>query len=302
MNVDSRDLRYFEVIAELGHLRLAAEQLHLSQPALSKCVRRLESAIGARLFEREGRGIRLTAVGDALLQQARRLNLMTTNALREIQEFAAGGAGVLRIGCGPVMSELMLPAVCEILTRNMPNVKVTITVGMNYILRDELRHGNIDAILGLVTDADEEFSSHPLLTDTVVIAATQTHRLFRRKNVSIADLADEQWVLPVQQVASRVWLDERFKTYGLPPPKARMEVNATPLLLPMIAHSGLVCFVSRHILGRQLQAPYLKELPIETLTMQRKLGLTTGGTALPPAVLRFVSLMESEAPNFVHSP
>ncbi|WP_086553597.1 LysR family transcriptional regulator [Acetobacter sp. DmW_043] len=90
MHLDSRDLRYFEVIAGLGHVRAAAEQLNLSQPAVSKCIARLEQNIGARLFEREGRGIRLTPVGEALLQQARRLNVINANALRDIAGLCLG--------------------------------------------------------------------------------------------------------------------------------------------------------------------------------------------------------------------
>ena len=70
--MDLRDLRYFETIAELEHIGRATERLHRSQPALTTSVRRLEEAVGAPLFEKAGRGIRLTPAGKVLLKWAQR--------------------------------------------------------------------------------------------------------------------------------------------------------------------------------------------------------------------------------------
>src|SRR5678815_1628178 len=82
IQLDLRDLRYFETIAELGHLGRAAERLSLTQPALTRCVRRLEESFGTELFERVGRGIRLTSAGDALLTRARRLHVAADETAR----------------------------------------------------------------------------------------------------------------------------------------------------------------------------------------------------------------------------
>lgn len=295
MQIDSRDLRYFETIAELGHLRQASDELHRSQPALSKCIKRLEQAVGAPLFERVGRNIQLSAVGEALLQQARKLNRMTESALREVQEFASGEAGLVRIGCGPVMAESLMPGICELITRQMPGVRLTITMGMNYYLRDELRQGNIDVIFGLVPDADTEFRMHALMDDTVVVAASRAHPLFAKRKLKIEDLVDAQWVLPIPAVASRLWLDQQFRERNLPLPTAQIEVNTIPMLLTMIAKSNLLCFVSRHTLAKQTNTPRLEELRLDTLTMQRKLGVTLMHSSLSPAVQRFVELLQTHA-------
>ena len=98
---DIRDLRYFKTMAELNHLGRAAEQLCLSQPALTRCVRRLEDVCGTELFQRAGRGIRLTAAGEALLQRARRLDVLADETLREMHAFAHGDSGHVRLGVVP---------------------------------------------------------------------------------------------------------------------------------------------------------------------------------------------------------
>ena len=87
--MDLRDLRYFETIAELEHIGRATERLHRSQPALTTSVRRLEEAVGAPLFEKSGRGIRLTPAGKLLQKWAQRLRFDVEDAQREIGDMIA---------------------------------------------------------------------------------------------------------------------------------------------------------------------------------------------------------------------
>lgn len=84
MHVDLRDLKYFEVIAELEHIGRAAERLDKTQPALTNCVRRLEDECGAILLEKAGRGVRLTAAGHVLWKWAQRARVDAESACREI--------------------------------------------------------------------------------------------------------------------------------------------------------------------------------------------------------------------------
>lgn len=109
MDLHLRDLRFFEIVADLGHLGRAAEQLGRTQPALSKCIQRLELTVGGALFERAGRGIRLTPLGDVLLARARMLRNASQEALREVRDFNEGHAGHVRIGSGPVAADHLLP-------------------------------------------------------------------------------------------------------------------------------------------------------------------------------------------------
>jgi len=88
--MDLRDLQYFEVIAELEHMGRAAERLHRTQPALTSCVKRLEEACGAALFEKTGRGITLTTAGHALLKWAQRTRFDVESARREIGDIGRG--------------------------------------------------------------------------------------------------------------------------------------------------------------------------------------------------------------------
>src|ERR1700742_3320833 len=96
--VELRDLVYFQAIAETGHMGRAAQKLGRTQPALTKSVRRLEADIGADLFERSGRGLRLTSVGEVLLARTRQLRNTVDMTMRELGDVARGEVGHVRVG------------------------------------------------------------------------------------------------------------------------------------------------------------------------------------------------------------
>src|ERR1700743_2268519 len=98
--LEIRDLEYFDVIARTQNLGTAAQIIGRTKPALTKCIRRLEEAIGAALFVRSGRGIVLTAAGRTLRERAERLRSQAVEVRREVRDVATGAAGHVRIGMG----------------------------------------------------------------------------------------------------------------------------------------------------------------------------------------------------------
>ncbi|HEX8884074.1 MAG TPA: LysR family transcriptional regulator [Noviherbaspirillum sp.] len=121
--MDLRDLRYFEVIAELEHMGRASERLHRTQPALTSSIRRLEQDCGVRLFEKSGRGIRLTEAGKVLLKWARRTRLDVHDAQQEINHFANGLLGTVSVGIVPTAAQFLLPPAMRQLIREAPEVQ-----------------------------------------------------------------------------------------------------------------------------------------------------------------------------------
>jgi DNA-binding transcriptional LysR family regulator len=208
--LDLRDLAYFEVIAETGHLGRAADRLGRTQPALTKCIQRLEAAIGAELFTRAGRGIALTAVGEVLLGYARQMRSTMDTSLRDVRAFASGEAGHVRVGTGPTMAEFLLPQVCSALIAAAPDITVGTFIGMDAVLRSTLRAGGLDLLVSPVLAGEErEFTINVFGRDEVVVVAAHGHPLCGRP-VTIHDLAPYKWVLPDRSVALRQWLDRVF--------------------------------------------------------------------------------------------
>lgn len=294
MDIQLRDLRYFEAVAELGHVGKAADQLGRTQPAITKAVQRLEDAFGSALFERKGRGIHLTAVGEVLLARARMLRSATEEALREVGDFARGNAGHVRIGSGPIAAEHVLPEICNLLLAEAPETTIEITVAPSLVLRERLREGAIDLLIGLMPEPDDAFVSRAIVEDVVVVAASHHHPVFDLPRITMKSLLSWRWVLPARSIPSRQWLDAAFQSHGLPLPTAQIDANSIPLLPRLIAKSELLSFLSRHTLaaGRGSQHP-LREVPLKEATLKRRLGVTYRREGyLSPAAHRLMALLQ----------
>jgi len=146
--MDLRDIEYFAVIAEHGHLGRAAEALGLGQPALSVSLRRLEKSADAKLVKRTARGVELTDVGRALLSHVRRLQLARAELARELFDLGKGWTGQLRIGASPATANGPLVDACQLLLRDAPKVTVNVTVtASTETLIQALQKGELDVIV-----------------------------------------------------------------------------------------------------------------------------------------------------------
>lgn len=296
MDLHLRDLRYFETAAELGHFGQAAEQLARSQPALTKCIQRLEEAFGSPLFERDGRGVKLTPVGEMLLGRARMLRNTAEELVRQVNEFAQGHAGHVRVGSGPVAADHLLPQLCALALEGGDKTTLGIVVGPSWELREQLREGRIDLLIGLTIEGDPTTISYPILEDVVVVAASRTHPVFAQPRITMQALLDYAWALPAPNIPSRAWLDMAFSTHGLATPSVQIEASSIALLPRMIARTHLLSFVSRHTLELH-RADDLREVRLKATTLRRKLGVTVRrGGELSPAAQRIVALLRSQAP------
>jgi DNA-binding transcriptional LysR family regulator len=268
--MDFRDLKYFEVIATEGNLARAAERVHRTQPALTKCIDRLEESLGSRLFEKDGRGMRLTAAGHVLLKRTRQMALMVEETAREMRDHAVGLQGQVRIGCVPTMAEHLMPAVFAQLLAEAPAITVTLAVAMNDNLLASLRDGDIDLVVGPMLDGDPDIVSEQIAEDTMVVMAGAHHPVFDAPR-ALADLVHYKWMLPARTVASRLWIDQTFERHGLPRPDVQIESNVLNWILPMLETTPLLGFVTRYNLVSA--RAHVREVVLPEAQMKRRLGL-----------------------------
>ncbi len=287
--MDFRDLKYFAVIAEEGHVGRAAERLFKTQPALTKCIDRLEEQLGAPLFERVGRGIRLTPVGEALLHRARRISLMMDETAREIGDYAHGREGNIRLGCIPTLAEHILPGICQQLLAEAEKVTIDLKVSMNDALLEGLKAGELDVVLGPMIQDDELFHTEEIMRDEMVVMASPNHPIFERK-IRLRHLLEYQWVLPAQSVLSRQWLDNVFDRHHLSRPTVQITPTVLNMIMPLIERSNLLGFASK--LNLLAGRGHLREVVLKETTMLRRMGLSyRRDTYLSPAALRLIKII-----------
>lgn len=171
-----RDLSYLVALAEHRHFGRAAEAEFVSQPTLSTQIRKLERELGVDLVERHPRQVILTAAGAQVVEHARAA-LAEVDALRGVAQRARDPeSGSLRLGVFPTVAPYLLPHIVPVLHKRYPHLELLLTEEKTEVVVDRLNAGLLDAAL-LAAPAPNIFESHPLATETFVLAAPHDHPL-----------------------------------------------------------------------------------------------------------------------------
>ena len=282
--MNERDLRYLVVIAETDSLRLASDRLLVTQPALTKCIERLEQELGAKLFHREGRALDLTPEGTLMVQRARDILRNMEEARQELRDRTSGIVGHLRIGAAATFMDRIMPDVLERMSSEHPGITLELSIGMNDVLRSAMDSNALDMVLG-PTSGSEAYDVQNLIDDTVVVVASADNEL-SGGHAMLEDLNRYSWVLPNRSVALRDWLEKRFAELGLPPPRVRIEVNSLALMPPLIARTSLLTFMSTKMAGGDIREKGLKQISLPDLELQRTFGLLTRRNSYIPSAGR----------------
>lgn len=251
MNLSLRDIEYFLAAIEHGHLERAAAACGVSQPALSKSLRRLEADTGLALMLRHGRGLTLSSEGMVFLQHAKRLWAEYRDAVRHAMELRVGEAGLLRLGAtGATMDSVVMPVLDRLLPRR-PALRVQLTQGLSDDLNARVESGKLDlAITPVYTDGPASLRHEIMFDDALCVAASRRHPLASKARVTLGDVSSQRWILPPPTSVSRHLLDARFSEAGLGLPLAALEVeHFSEGSLRLLAGSEMLAILPRSALA-----------------------------------------------------
>jgi DNA-binding transcriptional LysR family regulator len=186
--MELHQLRYFCAVADTASFSRAAEKCHVSQPSLSQQIQKLESELGGRLFDRLGRSVRLTDLGEAFLPRARSVLHELSSAKDELTERLQSEAGPVVLGAIPTIAPYWLASRLATFSRKFPKVHLTIAEEITPVLLERLRAGSVDIAVLALPIRGHEFDAHPLFTERLYAALPKSHKLVRRPSVQLADL------------------------------------------------------------------------------------------------------------------
>jgi DNA-binding transcriptional LysR family regulator len=242
--MELRTIEYFLAIAQQGSLRAAARELGITQPALTKAMRRLEDEAGVALFDRKARGMTLTVYGQSLLRHARALRASLADATSEIRSLRAGTAGLVPVGAGPSWQRAILPEAIALFRSERPGVQLQVTGGTDDHLKAGLRAGTLDVVLAALPDVplEPDLERKALIYDDYRVVAAAGHPLRRQNAIRLENLLAFPWILSGPETVLAERLRIIFRAHGLPAPEPVIETNITPLKLALMRNSAYLSF------------------------------------------------------------
>src|SRR5580704_13928636 len=193
--MELHQLRYFCAVAETGSFSRAAEQSHVSQPSLSQQILKLEDELGARLFDRLGRSVRLTDLGKAFLLRARSVLRELEAAKGDVDERKGSVGGSICIGVIPTIAPYLLPPHLSFFTRQFPEARLAVVEEITPVLLNRLRASSVGVGILALPIRGNEFETYPFLTERLFAALPKEHKLARHSSLSLKDLRTEPFLL-----------------------------------------------------------------------------------------------------------
>lgn len=273
MTLDLKQLQAFLTIVATGSLGRAAEALHVTQPALSRTVRRLEEQIGAPLFERHATGMQITAIGTALLPHATLLQREAEQAVEEINALRGLSKGAIRVGAVGSIACLVLPLAIGAVLEKWPNLTVFVVEGVWDRLAEALTKREIDLALGMAgagTDDIDEIGDCRWQDKSYVVAATG-HPLRQRRGLTLADTLDQKWATMPKGTGPYEQMQQVFRAHGLGLPNVVVETRSITTLKSLVTRSGFLGWMAESIYDAERRALWVDALPLPGVASARTL-------------------------------
>lgn len=232
--MELQQLKYFQVVARLEHMTKAAEELHITQPSLSITIARLEEALGAPLFDRFGRNIKLNEFGQLFLKRVERIFRELEEGKREVRDLAGLELGTVNLASTNLV---FLPSLLRSFLEKYPHVKFRLVQDTVANMQKQLADGLVDFCVTSPPILGEGIKSLPVLNEEIVLIVPNHHRLAGRESIDILEVKDEAFINVKKGYSMRDLTDQYCQQKGFTP-NTLFEVD-DPSLVAEIVESGL---------------------------------------------------------------
>ncbi|HEY8358617.1 MAG TPA: LysR family transcriptional regulator [Ramlibacter sp.] len=289
-NATLRQLKVFEAVARLSSFSRAAEELHLTQPAVSTQVRKLQEHAGLPLFEQLGKKIHLTPAGAELLQCSREIIQKFQEAEEAMAQFKGVSGGRLKVS---VISagDYFFPALLVEFAQRHPGVTLDFDVCNREELLARLDANQTDLAVMVRPPEDLDMLAEPFAPHPYVVVAAPSHPLARSRRIPVARVAREPFV--VREHGSDTWNSMR-EGFGaaLPDVNIAMEIRSTETIKQAVAAGMGVSFLSAHTISRELRSGSLGVLDVQGFPLMLNWYVVHRRTKrLPPVAQAFKAFL-----------
>ncbi|CDN50746.1 Pca operon transcription factor PcaQ [Neorhizobium galegae bv. orientalis] len=285
--VKFRHLHTFVEVARQKSVVKAAEILHVSQPAVTKTIRELEEALGVAVFEREGRGIRITRYGEVFLRHAGAALTALRQGIDSVSQELFDSAPPVRIGALPTVSTRVMPLAMTLFLAEKTGSRVKIVTGDNAVLMEQLRVGDLDLVVGRLALPEKMtgLSFEHLYSEQVVFAVRTGHPLLDGKQSIFEGFADYPVLMPTRGSIIRPSVEQFLIANGVASLPTQVETVSDAFGRAFVRSSDAIWIISAGVVAADIEDEVLATLPIDTSETRGPVGLTIRADANPSTPL-----------------
>lgn len=295
INFNLNDLQAFRVVAELRSFRKAADALHVSQPAFSRRIEKLEEALGVRLLERTTRSVSLTSVGRDFDRKVRQLLDELDQTLLGIRGVAATRMGEVAIACVPSTVYYFLSRVISRYHERYPKIRVKVLDASANEVLSAVSRSEVDFGINFVGSQEPDIEFRPLMEENFVAACRRDHPLAQKRRVTWTELAQYDYISVSKASGNRLLLDQALSNVPGRPQSIYETEHVTTMLGLVEAGLGVAAVPSIAMPGPD--HPLLVSVPLFDPVVARRIGLIRrkGRTLSPAAQQLYEFLCEAKA-------
>lgn len=277
-----RHLQTFVEVARQKSVMKAAGLLHVSQPAVTKTIRELEEVLGVAVFERDGRGIRITRMGEVFLRHAGAALAALRHGLDSVSQARAGEAPPVRIGALPTVSTRIMPKAMRLFLAEETGARIKIVTGENAVLLEQLRLGDLDLVVGRLAAPEQMtgFSFEHLYSEKVVFCVRAGHPLLSGGAV-FAGLDAYPVLMPTEGSIIRPFVERFLIANGIADVANPIETVSDAFGRAFVRDSDAVWIISEGVVAGDIAEGVLSALPIDTSETKGAVGFTVRAEIVP---------------------
>jgi LysR family pca operon transcriptional activator len=281
-----RHLQCFLEVARLGHVGRAADQLAVTQPAVSKTLRELEEVLATRLFERTPKGLTLTPYGEVFQHYAATGVLALQQAIESVARGRLRGHTQLRLGALPTVAARIMPRAVQELNRRMPEATVNLVSGPNRFLLERLRSRDLDLVVGRLADPEQMIglAFEQLYSERMAVVVRPGHPLLAARPLDLRRITEFTVLIPSKEDITRPIVDRLLIANGIGALERRIETVSSDFSRAFLKQGDAVWIISFGVAALDLAAGDLVELPVDVSDTMGAVGMTTRADDRPAPV------------------
>lgn len=269
-------LRLFSQVAKTGSFTKAAEQMRISQPAVSSQIKKFEQEIGVSLFKQHGRGIQLTVFGKELAEKAQNFFAFEEQIEGFIEDHQHARAGTLQIAATYLPANFLIPNWAATFKAANEDVNLVITTSNSKGVLEHLKQYKADIAIfgGGISEIPKEIERDELLEDELWFVVSPNHH-YANKHVSLAEMVKEPFIMREEGSSMRDRLFSLCQTYQVPPPKVALQFNGLNETIRSVMAGYGANFISSIVVREYIENHQLARVYVDDIHVTHRIAICT---------------------------